>query len=175
MDVMAPIKPSEVGGQFHSLKDNPSSRTHLNPSVTAHTLEQTESQTPLDPEDMSSCDDCGLIFENMHDLQRHIKTWCPENGSIKRKREEEDNDDQPPTKKIKPEGDHDDHEHEVFDVLMERAKQNNEEKWNQKFEKYIKEGLTRVNARIKTEEKMHTNDINGFLITTGPSSNTFYS
>ena len=29
--------------------------------------------------------------------------------------------------------------------------------------KYIKEGLTRVNARIKTEDKMHTNDIKQFL------------
>ena len=46
---------------------------------------------------------------------------------------------------------------------MERVKQNNEEKWNQKFEKYIKEGLTRVNARIKTKEKMHTKDIKHFL------------
>ena len=70
----------------------------MNPAVTAHTLEQTESQT-LDLESMSSCDDCGLIFENMHDLQRHIKTWCPENGSIKSRREEEEEDieDQPPT------------------------------------------------------------------------------
>ena len=135
MDVLAPIKPSEVGGQFHSLEDNQSSRTHLNPSVTAHTLEQTESQTPLDLESMSSCDDCGLIFENMHDLQRHIKTWCPENGSIKRRREEEDIEDQPPSNKIKPEGYHDNREHGVFDVLMERVKQNNkennEEKWNE--------------------------------------------
>ena len=75
MDVLAPIIPSKEGGQFHSLEDNPSSRPNLNPSVTAHTVEQTESQTPLDPEGMSSCDDCGLIFENMHDLQRCIKTW----------------------------------------------------------------------------------------------------
>ena len=167
MDVLAKIKPSEVCCQFHSLEDNLSSRTHLNPSVTAHTLEQTESQTPLDLESMPSCDDCGLIFENMHDLQRHIKTWCPENGSIKRKREEEGEDieDQPPTKKIEPEGYHDDREHEVFDVFMERVKQNNEEKWNQKFEKYIKKGLTRVNTRIKTEEKT---TLNSFLITTEP-------
>ena len=25
---------------------------------------------------MISCDDCGILFENIHDLQRHLKTWC---------------------------------------------------------------------------------------------------
>ncbi|KAK3105224.1 hypothetical protein FSP39_020148 [Pinctada imbricata] len=37
---------------------------------------------------MHSCDDCGLISENIHDLQRHVKTWCPE--SRKRTRDEDD-------------------------------------------------------------------------------------
>jgi hypothetical protein len=25
-----------------------------------------------------SCDDCGVVLDNMYDLQRHIKSWCPE-------------------------------------------------------------------------------------------------
>ena len=28
--------------------------------------------------DMPSCDDCGLVFDHITDLQRHIKFWCPE-------------------------------------------------------------------------------------------------
>ncbi|KAK3106557.1 hypothetical protein FSP39_022526 [Pinctada imbricata] len=36
-------------------------------------------QTCFEEEKMHSCDDCGLVFENKHDLQRHVKTWCPEN------------------------------------------------------------------------------------------------
>ena len=87
MDVLAPIKPSEVGGQFHSLEDNPNSRTHLNPSVTAHTLEQTESQTPLDLESMSSCDDCGL--KTCTTCRDTSKYEISENGYIKRKKEED--------------------------------------------------------------------------------------
>lgn len=33
---------------------------------------------------MVSCDDCGLVFDSTHDLQRHIKRWCPENDNRKR-------------------------------------------------------------------------------------------
>ena len=36
-------------------------------------------------EDVPSCDDCGLVFNNAHDLQRNIKRWCPE-STFKRKR-----------------------------------------------------------------------------------------
>ncbi|CAG2231448.1 unnamed protein product [Mytilus edulis] len=35
----------------------------------------------------------------MHDLQRHIKHWCPENESLKRKRDNEDLDNENPSKK----------------------------------------------------------------------------
>jgi hypothetical protein len=37
---------------------------------------------------MISCDDCGILFENVHDLQRPIKTWCPEQNQLKRKQPE---------------------------------------------------------------------------------------
>ena len=26
---------------------------------------------------MISCDDCGIVLESIHDLQKHLKTWCP--------------------------------------------------------------------------------------------------
>jgi hypothetical protein len=29
---------------------------------------------------MPSCDDCGLIFENISDLATHMNRWCPENN-----------------------------------------------------------------------------------------------
>jgi hypothetical protein len=35
---------------------------------------------------MISCDDCGILFVSLHDLQRHIKTWCPEQNQLKRNR-----------------------------------------------------------------------------------------
>ena len=63
-------------------------------------------------------------------------------------------------KKIKPDEDREEREHEVIDILMERAKQNYTEKCNHKFEKFRKEGFARINARKK---KPHTNDLKRFL------------
>ena len=40
-------------------------------------------------EKMPSCDDCGLMFENIPDLARLMNKWCPENNDLKRKREDE--------------------------------------------------------------------------------------
>jgi len=43
---------------------------------------------------MPSCDDCGVVLDSMHDLQRHIQSWCPENEILKRKWDDtEDNED----------------------------------------------------------------------------------
>jgi hypothetical protein len=39
---------------------------------------------------MSSCDDCGIVFENIHDLQNHVKRWCSERQSQKRLFPDED-------------------------------------------------------------------------------------
>lgn len=49
---------------------------------------------------MPFCDDCGLLFDNMHDLERHVKRCCPEKFSLKRKRGDEDDEDQPPFKQF---------------------------------------------------------------------------
>lgn len=124
-------------------------------------------ETDLPSEDMSSCDDCGLLFESIHDLQRHVKRWCPEIFSLKRKRGDEDDEDQPPPKRflINPEDkeeEKENQEHEVFNYLLKRAKQHNEKQRDQKYDNYIKEGLSRKDARVKTEEKMISKDIKRF-------------
>ena len=54
-----------------------------------HTLSEDLSDTS--EERRPSCDECGLMFENVSDLMRHVKQWCPENSNLKRKRED-DND-----------------------------------------------------------------------------------
>jgi hypothetical protein len=55
--------------------------------------EQTLSEDLSDTseERMPSCDECGLMFEHVFDLMRHVKRWCPENNNLKRK-SEDDND-----------------------------------------------------------------------------------
>lgn len=112
---------------------------------------------------MPSCDDCGIVFENMHDLQRHVKKWCYENVSLKRKRNDEEmEEDQPPQKWIpfEPEEkeDKESQEDDVFNHLMKMAKEDNKKLWDQKYDKYIKKDLSREDARIQTEENMNSLD-----------------
>lgn len=42
---------------------------------------------------------------------------------------------------------------------MKKAKEDNENLWEQKYDKYIKEGLSREDARVQTEEKMKSKDL----------------
>jgi hypothetical protein len=120
--------------------------------------------TPIDQEDMPSCDDCGLVFESMHDLQRHIKRWCPENNKRKDNdvEMEEDRSNWIPFEPEKSE-DEENREDEVFIALMDKAKENNETEWDQKYEKYVKAGLSRDEAREKTKEKMKLKDMQTFI------------
>lgn len=43
------------------------------------------------------------------------------------------------------------------------SKEDNENLWEQKYDKYIKEGLSREDARVQTEEKMKSKDLKKFL------------
>ncbi|MCG8430075.1 MAG: hypothetical protein MJA29_02735 [Candidatus Omnitrophica bacterium] len=60
----------------------------------------------MDPDTWASCDACGTVFDNHHDLQRHVKSWCPEGKPQGRGetigppgvRQNETTDEQPPIK-----------------------------------------------------------------------------
>lgn len=54
----AVIKPDVKDKLYHNGEDYSAEQTYIN---------------------MPSCDDCGVVLDSMHDLQRHIKSWCPEN------------------------------------------------------------------------------------------------
>jgi hypothetical protein len=60
----AVIKPDVADKAYHNGEDYSAEQTYIN---------------------MPSCDDCGVVLDNMYDLQRHIKSWCPENETLKRK------------------------------------------------------------------------------------------
>ena len=113
---------------------------------------------------MISCDDCGILFENLHDLQRHIKTWCPEQNQLKRKQPEALSDELEPNKKPKLErppitmstsaesSRHD--EDDVFNTFVEMAREGNDEERQSNIEKYMKTGLTEEEAMNKAEDKL---------------------
>ena len=81
-------------------------------------------------EKMLSCDDCGLMFENISDLVRHMNRWCPENNDLKRKRED-DEDDYKQSRKSRLEEQTiiDEGEDIAFTKLAELAREASEDKW----------------------------------------------
>ena len=99
---------------------------------------------------MPSCDDCGLIFENISDLARHMNRWCPENNDLKRKRED-DEDDYRESKKSRLDEQTiiDEGEDVVFTELTELVREANEDKWESKVDKYVNDGLNEEEARLK--------------------------
>ena len=66
--------------------------SHLYPNNegvnTSGVISVPDSETKMEEMDAKcySCDDCGILFDDMHDLQRHIRTWCPESSPSKRPR-----------------------------------------------------------------------------------------
>lgn len=176
-DALDPIKSGSEENNTYSLENPPSGQTHQeDQSEIYHSNSKShpEQLQILDSEytdsKMPSCDDCGLVFENMHDLQRHVKRWCPENPALKRHNNDIEMEENQETANWIPfvqeeteEDDEDDREHEVFNVLMDKARESNEIEWNQKYDKYIKEGLNRKEAEEKTDEKMKSNDIQTFV------------
>ncbi|CAG2185125.1 unnamed protein product [Mytilus edulis] len=100
---------------------------------------------------MPSCDDCGVVLDSMHDLQRHIKHWCPENEYLKRKRDNEDLGNESPSKKstsewIKYDSVSDDGSEDVnmddnegYKSLLHEAIDTAKDTWDTKYDKYVKE------------------------------------
>lgn len=120
---------------------------------------------------MASCDYCGLVFDSAHDLQRQIKTWCPENENRKRQLPQDDYE-KPPKKKpriIQSDEYVMNHEDDSpYYIIRKRLLQKNEKRskfknentWSEKLEKYRNEGLE---AEKKANHKMEEANFIAFL------------
>jgi hypothetical protein len=110
-------------------------------------------------EKMPSCDDCGLMFENIwiDDVQK-ITIWSGKEKTLKtiinnlkkKSRLEE--------QAIIDEG-----EDIAFTKLTELAREANEDKWESKVDKYVNDGLTEEEARIKANRKLNDVDLDQFM------------
>ena len=135
-----------------------------------HLLTDTSSDRTYDQlqPKMISCDDCGVVLESLHDLQRHIKTWCPEKNPLKRKQIEALYEEIEPNKKAKlqqplttvatTDKNIQNDEDEVFHTFAEMARENNNEERQSKIEKYMKSGLSEDEATDKAEDKLRFDD-----------------
>jgi hypothetical protein len=79
-----------------------------------------------------------------------MNRWCPENNDLKRKRED-DEDDYKESKKSRLDEQTiiDEGEDVVFTELTELVREANEDKWESKVDKYVNDGLTEEEARLK--------------------------
>ena len=133
----------------------------------------TKASSPIREEEMPFCDDCGLVFENIHSLQKHVKNWCRESNKRKQGNDEftyespkkpklddvewmrlESDDSMDSDVKSK--------EKNVFYQLINKVRIRNEKEWDQKYGKYQKEGMTNEDAHAKAEEKMLDKDLKQF-------------
>lgn len=84
----------------------------------------------------------------------------------KKREDEEMEEDQPPKKwipfELEEKEKKESQEHDVFNHLMKMAKEDKEKLWDQKYDKCIIKGLSRENARIQTEDKMNSKDLQRF-------------
>jgi hypothetical protein len=116
---------------------------------------------------MPSCDDCGVVLDSMHDLQRHIKTWCPESESLKRKREDEDISEDNTSERSRAEWieydnsddssefeDDDIDENEGYKALINESVDSTEKIWDAKYKKYLEKGMDEEDAMQQSNEKI---------------------
>ena len=99
---------------------------------------------------MPFCDDCGLIFENIPDLARHMDRWCPENNDLRRKRKDEDDKISSKNSRLEEQTIIDEGKDVAFTKLAELSREANEDKWESKVDKYLKDGQTEEEARLKS-------------------------
>ena len=103
-----------------------------------------------------SCDDCGTLFDTSHDLQQHVKTWCPER--------------EPPTKVRRTDGvapceaildtaqtkpmRSSESELGIFRAMLKRVERGNRSERKYKIEKYMEQGFDQSETEEKADEKL---------------------
>ena len=91
----------------------------------------------------ASCDECGVLFETISDLQRHVREWCHEGPLSKMPRLEiEDSEEE--------NGD------SAFIEMANEVKEETEDRFNVHIAKYEADGFTKENARKEAELMMLT-------------------
>ncbi|KAK3084610.1 hypothetical protein FSP39_016240 [Pinctada imbricata] len=123
-------------------------------------------QTCFEEEKMHSCDDCGLVFENIHDLQRHVKSWCPENR--KRKHDE---DDERIYKKMKlddvsSEDDDDsakEDDDDGFDFIVNEVWDDHSTQYDRKIKQLMEDDMSKKDAKEEANDIMLSKDRSLFM------------
>ncbi|WAR23034.1 hypothetical protein MAR_036703 [Mya arenaria] len=131
------------------IKENDMSKLHHSTVgvQTVHIDDQEEAMA----EKGQACDDCGLLFDSAHNVQRHVtRGWCPETREtmgeppVKRRRTEEQSDDAM---------EDDIEENDGFLHLWEIAHKENKDKFNNSYDQYIDDGYNEEDSYEMASER----------------------
>ena len=113
-------------------------------------------------ENMVSCDQCGLMFEDIHDLQRHIQNWCPEVPTKRAKLECVDEKavvEQPqPVNPLTTEA-----ELPIFEEMWSDVEKTNNKLWQRKVDKLVQDGMIQEEAEAVADEHFQDADEDSFF------------
>lgn len=103
----------------------------------------------------NACDDCGLLFDSIHDVQRHVKNWCQENGRNNKRKS--DSESEPDLKRMRvQDSDEEDDNEEGFINLWKTVKSRGEDKYQQLYDQYTANGENDHDAQEMADERMAT-------------------
>ena len=102
----------------------------------------------------NSCDECGILFDTIHDLQRHVRNSCPERGPPCKRTKLEVVESEEPNAEMAENKPNTEHEVAVFQQMYDEAADLNHDEEKRKIKKYIREGLSREEAEYKAANKM---------------------
>jgi hypothetical protein len=115
------------------------------------------------------------VFATVHDLQWHVKLWCPERTYLKRRREDDDDDDSDDGEEVNKrlinyEGDEeeeiedDDAARHAYKKLYDLPKAVHNDERQQKIDKYVNvQDMTEEDAEDKAETKLQDTYLKTFM------------
>ena len=110
------------------------------------------SKEPMNAEDMASimarasCDECGVLFETLSDLQNHVRSWCYGGSDRKRPRLESQSSEEEENDNI------------AFIKMANEIKEETEERFKAHVQKYQADGFTLKQAKEEAEMVMLPGD-----------------
>ena len=110
------------------------------------------SKEPMNVEDMASimarasCDECGVLFETLSDLQNHVRNWCYGGSDTKRPRLESQSSEEEENDNI------------AFINMANEIKEETEERFKAHVQKYQADGFTLKQAKEEAEMIMLSGD-----------------
>ena len=110
------------------------------------------SKEPMNVEDMASimalasCDECGVLFETLSDLQNHVHNWCYGGSDTKRPRLESQSSEEEENDNI------------AFINMANEIKEETEERFKAHVQKYQADGFTLKQAKEEAEMVMLSGD-----------------